>query len=483
MKNILVFIGVLLLGSTLWAQKPGYEIKVTFKPFKNQYIYLGYYNGAQLPIKDSVKLNENSEAVFKGTQAMGGGIYFIGYPTRDRFFEFLLDKDQHFSIIADTMDMENKKFINSPDNDLFVAYQRAMTERGIARSSLSKRLAATTSSTDSAAIHKSIAYIDSGIMVYRKELIKKNPESFLSLFLRLMSEPEVPDNPLKKDQPGYDSLYAYHYMKQHYWDGLNFWDGRLTRTPAVLFEDRVDKYYKTMVYYHPDSVIKEIDHMMSYASASEDMTKTLLLKFVNRYIRQQYMWEDAVFVHLYEKYFANTTHNWLNEQGRKTITDRAYSLMANIMGKPAENMILPDKNGKKTELYQVKGPYTMVIFYDPLCGHCKEVIPKIDSAYKASLRADGLQIYAVAKEAEGTKKDWLAFIEKNVLQGWQNVFYSKDEEKTRTNNGIPGYSQLYDVQSFPTIYLLDKDKRIIAKKLAWEQMINILEQRKKTGTN
>ena len=35
--------------------------------------------------------------------------------------------------------------------------------------------------------------------------------------------------------------------------------------------------------------------------------------------------------------------------------------------------------------------------------------------------------------------------------------------------------QLYDVQSFPTLYLLDKDKRIVAKKLSFEQIDEILQ--------
>ncbi|HQV05689.1 MAG TPA: hypothetical protein PKW62_02940, partial [Chitinophagaceae bacterium] len=43
----------------------GYEIKVTFKPFTNQYIYLGHYFGKSYPIVDSAMLNEKSEAVFK----------------------------------------------------------------------------------------------------------------------------------------------------------------------------------------------------------------------------------------------------------------------------------------------------------------------------------------------------------------------------------------------------------------------------------
>ena len=142
-----------------------------------------------------------------------------------------------------------------------------------------------------------------------------------------MSEPEVPkDHPDAKK----DSLFAWRYFKTHYWDGVNFWDDRLVRTP--FFEPRVDKYFEQVVYPAADSVKKEIDWMMGYASASEDMQSFLLLKFVNRYLNQKYMWEDAVFVHLFEKYFAQKTYPWLTAQGKKVIQDRAYSLMANIFG-------------------------------------------------------------------------------------------------------------------------------------------------------
>ena len=56
-----------------------------------------------------------------------------------------------------------------------------------------------------------------------------------------------------------------------------------------------------------------------------------------------------------------------------------------------------------------------------------------------------------------------------------DVYYSKEAEKERVSNNVPGYSQLYDVQSFPTLYLLDKDKRIVAKKLSFEQIDEILQ--------
>ena len=86
----------LFLSFSLFAQN-AYEIKVTLKPFKNQYIYLGHYYGKQLPIIDSVLLNDKSEGIFKGTKKLGGGIYLVGYPDRAHNFELLVDKNQKFS--------------------------------------------------------------------------------------------------------------------------------------------------------------------------------------------------------------------------------------------------------------------------------------------------------------------------------------------------------------------------------------------------
>ena len=64
MKRVLVLLSLLLTISG-FAQS-GYEIKVTFKPFKNQYIYLGHYFGKTYPVIDSAMLNDKSEAVLKG---------------------------------------------------------------------------------------------------------------------------------------------------------------------------------------------------------------------------------------------------------------------------------------------------------------------------------------------------------------------------------------------------------------------------------
>src|SRR3954462_12660463 len=101
MKRFYLFAILVFCLSAAHAQPKddGYAIKVTFKPFRNQFIYLGYYYGNQYPIADSIKLNDKSEGIFKGSKKLGGGVYLIGYPDRSHFFEFLVDKEQHFSIV------------------------------------------------------------------------------------------------------------------------------------------------------------------------------------------------------------------------------------------------------------------------------------------------------------------------------------------------------------------------------------------------
>lgn len=472
-----VFFLLSLLFSYCAFAQTGYEIKVTFKPFKKQYIYLGHYFGKTYPIIDSALLNDKSEAVFKGSKNLPGGIYMIGYPNKTGFFEILVDKQQHFSITADTATLKNgAQFTNSPDNVLFSNYQQQMSVKGRKIAALQQQLKEAANQTDSARLMEELTREDKAVGLYRDDLIKKNPGNILSTLLISMQEPELTGH-LKNPKTKEDSLASYTYFKNHFWDGVNFWDGRLTYTP--FFEDKLDKYFAQLVVPQPDSIIKELDWMLGYATANEEMSRFLLVKFVNRYLNQKYMWEDMIFVYLFEKYFANKNYSWLTEQGKKTITDRAYSLMANIMGTPAADIRLPDSTGKTISLYDIASPYIVVAFWDPTCGHCKEVLPKLDSFYHAKWKMAGLKIYSVAKETDGTRKDWLNFITEQRLKEWSHVYNSKADDNARIGAGIPGYSQLYDVQSFPTLYLLDKDKRIIAKKLSYQQIDDVLQLKMK----
>ena len=53
--------------------------------------------------------------------------------------------------------------------------------------------------------------------------------------------------------------------------------------------------------------------------------------------------------------------------------------------------------------------------------------------------------------------------------------------KEETEAQRPSFKQLYDITQTPTLYLLDKEKRIIAKKLSLEQVNDLLQVKIKSG--
>ena len=477
MKRIFSLLFLTGISYLLFAQQNEFELKVTFKPFKRQFIYLGYHYGKQKPIIDSVLLDDNSTGTFKRAKKLEKGVYLIGFPNKSGYFEVLIDKEQKFSVVADSADLiPSMKFVGSPDNTLFLQYQNFAASKGREIENAKQQLAGSKTKADSTKWKDAITKADKDLQQYRLDLVSKNPDATISALLKAMRNPEVPP---AAQQPGgkYDSTFAYRYYKDHYWDDTWMFDERLARTS--FFEEKMDEYFATLVYPNPDSVIKELDWMLAYATANDEMQRFLLVKFINRYLNPQYMWEDKVYVHLFEKYFSQTEYSWLNEKGKKTIFDRYYSMAANLFGSKAADIDLPDSTGKTKTLYSVSNPYTVVLFWDPTCGHCKETLPRIDSIYRAKWNKLNVKIYALAKETDGTKKDWLKFISEHNLTGWDHVYYSKEANDARIKNNVPSYYQLYDVQVVPTLYLLDKDKSILAKKIPFDQIDKVLDYKLK----
>ena len=81
---------------------------------------------------------------------------------------------------------------------------------------------------------------------------------------------------------------------------------------------------------------------------------------------------------------------------------------------------------------------------------------------------------------DGGMDNWTRFIRENQLNDWVHVYQTKEQQESEATAGKPGFRQLYDVYQTPVIYLLDKDKRIIAKKLNFEQVDEVLSLKQKT---
>jgi thiol-disulfide isomerase/thioredoxin len=211
------------------------------------------------------------------------------------------------------------------------------------------------------------------------------------------------------------------------------------------------------------------------------MYKFLLNWLTDEYIYPKYMGQDAVFVHLFNKYHSKGVSNWLNEKQMKTISDRAYMLMSNLIGEQAANLQMVDSSGAENPLYNIKANYIVVVFWDPSCGHCQHEVPRLDSIYNAKWKSEGVKMYGVLTEPKDFDL-WKKFIREKNLGNWINVYETEAQRKMVEQAKQPSYKQLFDVTQTPTLYLLDKDKKIIAKKLTMEQLDDLLDVKIKNQT-
>jgi peroxiredoxin len=195
------------------------------------------------------------------------------------------------------------------------------------------------------------------------------------------------------------------------------------------------------------------------------------LWWLTRYVENsKVMGMDEVFVYLVEKYYMKGDAFWLEPGDLQKYVDQAQKIAPNVVGNLAPEIIMQDINGKKTALSSINAKYTLLVFWAPGCGHCQQMIPKIDSAYRASLKAKGVKVYAVRTEDD--PKQWQDFIKEHHLEEWTNVYDPEHHSDFRSK---------YNVYTTPVIYLLDEKKIIIGKRLDNTNIGQVIEMHERKG--
>lgn len=477
MKRIKLLAFLLLAFTTQQTlARDGYRIQVKFTDMKDTVAYLAHYYGKSLPTiykADSARFDKNGVAVLESKEKTLGGIYMILLSDKKTYFEFLLNNGDDMSITATAAKLpEGLTFKNSPENDRFIDYIKFLKDFGQQQQGFQNELKTAKTSADTAAVRKRATEASKKLTGYRHDYAAKYPNTLLTSIFNALEVPQVPEEKHYLPDGKVDSTFAYDYYKAHYWDGFNFSDDRLIHTP--IYDAKIDEYMNKLVLPIPDSVIKEGDMLLAKTRGQKELFKYTLWWLTRNAETSKIMGMDQVFVYLVETYYMRGDAYWLDNDALQKYFDRVRNIAPNIIGNVAPELNLNDVNGKPQSLSALKAKYTLLVFYSPDCGHCIQEIPKIDSVYRAVLKAKGMKIYAVATEDE-TK--WKDFITKNKLTDWVHVADWDRKSDFRSK---------YDVYSTPVIYLLDEKKIIRGKRLDHtniESVIEMLEQKEKKTTS
>lgn len=509
--TLLLLVGI--FGIQIYAQ--GYKIEVKINGISNQDIILGHHkatSGGLIP-DDTVTTNNKGYAVFEGKKTLREGMYFFFLPNKT-YFDFIVGADQVLSIENDTLDLlANMKVRGSEENQIFSDYHKFLIDKNAEMTTLNEQYQTETDPDKKAELETKIKNISTEFDDYYNQITTDYPDLFFTTFLKATKDVKVPPTIT-------DKTAQYHYYKAHYFDNFDVGDPRLLYTP--IYQNKVETYLDRLVAPHPDSLIEALDFVIDKSRNDSILFQHNLIFLFNKYARSQLMIAENMYVHLADIYVQDaywSTDSFKVELINKTQRKKNCligniakdlhmfvvpkdSAQIDLLRPPLQDMKdqgleierdnsrpfadkVPDLSALIAEyttnfnediyLHNVSSKYTILWFMSPDCSHCITETPELYKLFVNELKAHDVTVWCVLLEANtdnwakftGLFTKWYNFINTHDMydENWYNVF--NPFEKHRFN---------YDISSSPVLYLLDKDKKIIAKKIGYEQAADIIKR-------
>ena len=327
--------------------------------------------------------------------------------------------------------------------------------------------------------------IDAEVKNYKNKVIAENPNTFVAKFIKATQEIEVPEPPKDANGKIIDSTFQYKYYKNHYFDNFDISDPRLLRSP--IYEDKIINYIDKVIVPIPDSINKEIDMLIAKSRTSPELFRYMLVTLFNHYAQSQIMGYDAVTLYIADKYYIKES-TWNDSTYIKKLKDQVAKKLPLVIGKTAPDIrlvfvpsqhfidaadsIALKKNpyvGAFFNLTDIKNDFIILYFWEADCSHCKVATPQMYDVFK-KLKDKNVSVIAIScLFGEEGKVKWVNFVNEHKLYDWINAWNPYDYK----------FKELYDISSTPNIFILDKNYKIIAKRIGPEQCEEIIDHFRK----
>ena len=403
------------------------KIRVEIENLEDSLFYLLKYKSDKTYTIIDTTLVPNQKKVFKNKTNYPEGIYLLADSKQNPIFELFLGKDQKFTVNVGDLTRNETYIIKGAKetSDYFDIYARTNYNRLYIK-----------------ALESEIEYfpdnarkIDSIKLNHNEylESIKiKDRNSFLKTYIGYNKEIIVPQEYKNKSEQ---------YIIDHYFDDKSLSDVRILNTR--LLKNKLDDYFNNYLSKQSTNVIlQKIDYLIGrttsgYRDIPQDLLDHNVRDYILWYLYSKYFDNDLIYIHLSDVYFSKLEINNLTENIRNEIVKRADILREITIGHLAPTFTYIDDEGKQIDLSEINSKNTVLFFYKPDCQRCirdKRTLEKIKNNHKDL-----------------------------------SVLYINISEENYSNVSQDIAIQ-YDIKTTPTIYILDKDKRIIAKNIKAEDI-------------
>lgn len=486
MKHLLV-LSLLLVSSVGFSQKLRFKVEGV----KDTTVFLTKYYGSKLFYADTAEM-KGGIVEFTPKADLKPGIVALLMPGQ-KYFEVIYNKEDLYIETKGPDFVSNMKVKKSEENRIFVDYINYLTnQRKQANLISDKRKNLKEGDAEYTKLGNQLDSISKLVVNYQLDMQKNHPTKLVSQIIKMSMDITIPDAP--KDANGkVDENFRYHYYRNHYWDNIDFKNDALTNTPD--FGNKVDYYFgKTMLVQHPDTILSVAFPLIDKLDPKSEMYKYIVDYVTNTFAKSNIMGMDKVYVYMVNRYYCRTDEKgnslayWMKDKEKLDELCKENKVRMNLVqGVRPPNISLRDTTDVNwKDFYSLKSDYTILYFWDPECGHCKKTTPKLQTLYEKKFKARNVEIFAVGKATAEDFEKWKKFIRDNKLE-FINVGLTKklyEEATADPRQFVPKYTTLeslnyhdtYDIFATPRIFVLDKDKKIVAKQLTISQLEDFIDR-------
>jgi len=460
MRHYLLIFSLLISG---FAFGQGFEISIKIDSAANKEVALANYYLGNIYKKDSIRLDAKGFAIFKADTLLPQGLYKI-YLNEHNHFDFLLGADQNFSVQKKSFSSPDIEIKGSTESEEFAKYTVFLKNMQNKGAELKKKME-TSSAEEKAVLQTEMSKLTPEVQAYWFRIEKEYPNTLLAAFLLSNYMPTLDISTLPEEVQKSDSLLLlarFNYQKAHYWDYFDYTDERLLYTP--LYKPKLETWFTKVLVQNYDSVKPAVYQFIEDVRPSNRIFQFAVSWFLNSSISSNIMGMDALFVDLARTYYFSGQAFWATDESMKKIRENVAFAEHNLIGKTAPDLTLENIDGEFVNLHKIKSKITILLIYEPDCSHCKVFVPQFHKDVYQKFKDKGLAVYAIYSMAN--KEEWSEFLIKHNLFDWINVW---DETH------ISQFKILYDARKTPAVYILDENKKIIAKGLSVEQIGDLMK--------
>ncbi|WP_293913676.1 MULTISPECIES: DUF5106 domain-containing protein [unclassified Sphingobacterium] len=255
-----------------------------------------------------------------------------------------------------------------------------------------------------------------------------------------------------------------YYLAEHYWDDIPLSDS-LSDIGLEGFKESLEDYLLLLQTFPPEIAKETMRGFLNRKIASS----TLLMQVQD--IIENYLYNplsplrnDKLYATFLEYKLA---YPGIEDMYLVRTRYQLHIISRNNINQAAEDFTYITPKSGETSLFNIKSNYTLLYFYNPSCPFCEETTKKmIQSRILNEFKTvrQGLAILAICTEP--SKKNWSSYI-RSFPSDWINGYNDKISTQQR-----------YDLRALPSLYLLDKDKKVLLKDATFSQIEYVLSDLK-----